>query len=391
MKILTLSSLYPNVSTPGRGSFIENKLLHLKEYGGVESRIVSPLFHFPLFGRFMDGYQEFNSVPAEDIRQGLHIYYPKYFQIPAVSMTISPYFIAHACLPILKRLQTEGFDFDLIDAHYAYPDGVAACMLAHKLGKDFTITALGSDINILPNYAGPRRHIQKALKNAAAVIGVSRDLCEKMVTLGADPEKTHAVYNGVDLDLFCPGAANRYGLSGTILLSIGNLIELKGHDLIIRALERLTDCSLIIAGSGPEEGNLKKLVADLGLASRVVFAGRLSQKELPALYNAADIFVLASRYEGMANVLLESLACATPLVATPIAGMEEVISCPEAGLIMDTRSVEDMVNAITKLRDHYPDKAKIRRYATRFNWRDTSAAQIEIFTRIVTSKDAGSS
>tara|TARA_R110002096_G_scaffold416576_2_gene619226 strand:+ start:40090 stop:41262 length:1173 start_codon:yes stop_codon:yes gene_type:complete len=390
MKVLTLSSLYPNKIFPGRGSFIENKILNLKNHYNIDHRVVSPVPHIPLVGRFMPAQKNFELIDDRETRNGIEVIYPKYLHIPGLTMNIGPRNIYRACRPAIQQLIDDGFDFDIIDAHYAYPDGVAAYYLAKEFGKPFIVTALGTDINILPNYKKPRGLIIETLANADGVVAVSKDLCKKMIELGASKDKTTPIYNGVDLNLFAPTdkqeACVKIGASKNVLLSIGNLISLKGFDLIIKAMTNLEDAELYIVGSGPEEANLKSLISELGLENRVKLVGRLPQSELATYYNAADIFVLASSHEGMANVLLESLACGTPVVATPIAGMEEVIATDQVGVIMPDRSVEAIVSSVRSLLDNIPDRANVREYAEQFSWKTTSKLQIELFEKILNSE-----
>ncbi len=389
MKILTLSSLYPNKTFSGRGSFVENKILNLKNHSDVEHRVVSPLPHIPLIGRFMSVQKAFEMVGSSETRNGIEVHYPKYLHIPGLSMTIGPRNIFKACKPILRRLIDEGFDFDIIDAHYVYPDGVAAYYLAKEFNKPYAVTALGTDINILPNYKKPRALIIETLKHASGIAAVSKDLCQKIVDLGASEDNTVPIYNGVDLDMFVPTdkhvARAKIGASKNVLLSIGNLISLKGFDLIIKAMEQISDTELYIAGSGPEEANLRNLIRELGLQDRVKMVGRLPQHELATYYNAADIFVLASSHEGMANVLLESLACGTPVIATPIAGMDEVITSDLAGMIMEDRSVDAIVVSVRKLFANMPARADVREYGEQFDWQTTSRLQLELFEKILNS------
>src|SRR5690606_25968817 len=147
---------------------------------------------------------------------------------------------------VIARLLAGGHDFDLIDAHYYYPDGIAAALLARWFRKPFVVTARGTDLNLLPDYRVPRRWIQWAARRAAASITVSEALKQKLVGLGASPDDVHVVRNGVDLELFHPldrtSTREALGLpAGRWLASIGNLVPLKGHDIAIQALERLPE------------------------------------------------------------------------------------------------------------------------------------------------------
>ena len=234
-----------------------------------------------------------------------------------------------------------GFDFDLIDAHYYFPDGVAAALLGKWLNKPVVVTARGSDINLIAELAAPRRMILRSSREVAASITVSEGLKARMVGLGAEAEKIHVFRNGVDLNLFQPIDRDKtraqLGWQTRTLLSVGNLLELKGHHLIINAMHDLPGYRLVIVGSGTEAGNLRKRCHASAVADRVDFIPDISQDKLRTYYGAADALILASSREGWPNVLLESIACGTPVIATSVGGIPEVIKSREAGILLPDR------------------------------------------------------
>jgi len=293
---------------------------------------------------------------------------------------------AAAAFPILRQLQLER-DFALIDAHYFFPDGVAAIRLGKRLNKPVVITARGTDVSLIPQFAGPRRMILEAAQEAAGIITVSQALKDALVDLGVAPDKVRVLRNGVDLALFHPAARDearaRMGLKGRVLLSVGHLIERKGHNLVIAALAELPDWSLLIAGEGPERGALERLAADRNVADRVRFLGSVPHAQLHRVYSAADVIVLASSREGWPNVLLEAMACGTPVVASNIWGNPEVVSRPEAGVLMQERSAAGVAEAVRHLYAALPDRQATRRYAEGFSWDATSAGQLELFRDIL--------
>jgi glycosyltransferase involved in cell wall biosynthesis len=250
------------------------------------------------------------------------------------------------------------------------------------------ITARGSDITQLPDHAGPRRMISWAVRHADALIAVSSALGDRLVELGAAPARVTVLRNGVDLAQFHPPAdraADRaaLGLDGPTLLSVGHLIERKGHDRVIGALARLPEnVRLLVAGDGPLEAGLRALAERLGLAGRVRFLGSVPHARLASVYGAADLLVLASSREGWANVLLEAMACGTPVVASPIPGNDEVVGAPAAGLIAGENTPEGLAAAIAVLLAAPPPRDATRAYADAFSWDDTSAGQLAVFRRV---------
>ena len=295
LRIVLFSSLYPSAQRPIHGIFVETRLRELLKTGAVEAKVVAPVPWFPFQGKRFGEYGLFAATERFEHRNGLDVYHPRYFLPPKVGMHIAPYSMAMAALPVLRKLIKDGFDFDLIDAHYYYPDGVAAAILARKLGKRLTVTARGTDLNLIPQYALPRKWILETAAQADASIGVCKALMDTLADLGADASKLHTLRNGVDLQRFVvePREAARHKLglplAGRLLLSVGHLIDRKGHEIAIEAMAKLpADVSLLIIGSGPRDAALRAQAQRLGLAARVRFVGVVAQTELKWWYSAAD-------------------------------------------------------------------------------------------------------
>ncbi|TCS38562.1 glycosyltransferase involved in cell wall biosynthesis [Paucimonas lemoignei] len=387
MKLLTFSTLFPNAEKPNHGIFVETRLRYLLASGRAESRVVAPVPWFPSkhprFGRYA-GYAK---VPKSETRSGMMVDHPRYVLPPKVGMTLAPFLLAQSVKSTIRRIIDSGYDFDLIDAHYFYPDGVAAIMLGRHFNKPVAITARGTDINLIPRFALPRKQILWAAQHAQGMITVCNALKEEMVGLGIDGARITPLRNGVDLERFQPvdRAVVRasLGMHSFTLLSVGLLEPRKAHDLIISALPSLPDVQLMIAGSGPERSKLEALTRRLNVEHRVKFLGALPQTELRNYYGAADAMVLASSREGWANVLLESMACGTPVVASNVWGTPEVVAAPEAGVLMAERTAQGVADAVKQLRANYPSHEATRRYAEKFSWDDTTQGQLHLFDRIL--------
>lgn len=389
IRTLLFSTLYPSEVRPIHGIFVETRLRELVASGEVESRVIAPVPWFPLRSERFGEYGKFAATPRYEMRNGVEVFHPRYFLPPRIGMNLAPHTLATAALPVARKLMREGFDFDLIDAHYYYPDGVAAGILARKLGKPFVVTARGTDLNLIPQYAYPRRLIQETAAAASASIGVCRALMDSLAELGADTAKLNVFRNGVDLERFRPEnraeARLRLGFpeAGMHLLSVGHLIERKGHHIAIEALPALPESTqLHIVGTGPERRTLEALAERLGVAKRVHFAGMIPQAELRWWYSAADVLLLCSSREGWANVLLEGMACGTPVVASDIWGTPEVVSCPDAGRLMPTRDARGLVVALQDLQTAMPERQSVRRHAEGFSWQQTTDDQLALFRRI---------
>ena len=389
IRTLLFSTLYPSSARPIHGIFVETRLRELLKTGEVETKVVAPVPWFPFSGERWGEYGRFAATPRFESRNGVDVHHPRYFLPPKIGMNIAPHTLARGALPTIKKLMREGFDFDLIDAHYYYPDGVAAGFLAKWLGKPFVVTARGTDLSQIPQFAYPRRLILDTAARASASIGVCAALMDSIAELGADRQRLHVMRNGVDLERFQPVdrvEARRYlglPIDRRILLSVGLLIERKGHHIAIEALKQLPeDVLLVIAGSGPERERLEGLAKDSGVAARVQFAGQVPNDQLKWWYSAADALLLCSSREGWANVLLESMACGTPAIATSIWGTPEVIQRREAGRLIATRTPHALVDASRDLFADYPDRTSVRKYAEGFGWDATTAAQLKLFKEV---------
>jgi teichuronic acid biosynthesis glycosyltransferase TuaC len=387
IRLLTFSTLFPHSASPNHGVFVENRLRHLVGTGAVTSTVIAPVPFFPFTGERFGAWGRSARAPHQETRQGLTVHHPRYLQIPKVGMSAAPYLLYRAALSCVRRLLAQRLVFDAIDAHYMYPDGVAAVWLGRTLGRPVVVTSRGSDVSLLPDYRRPRRLIEQAIAQADGLIGVSAAIKAALVGLGAAPDRVVVLRNGVDTALFRPldrvQARAVLGLSRPTLLSVGHLIERKGHHRVIEAMRLLPGHDLLIAGEGPERERLVALVAKLGLQSQVRLLGSRPHAELPPLYAAADALVLASSREGWANVLLEAMACGTPVVASDIWGNPEVVQTRDAGLIARANTPEGLAAGVADLLGDPPDRAGTRAYAERFGWEETSQGQIALFRRVL--------
>jgi teichuronic acid biosynthesis glycosyltransferase TuaC len=392
INLLTFTTLYPNAKRPAHGVFVENRIKHLVASGRATTRVVAPVAYVPGWQGIPERYRVLSDVPVHEKRHGIDVHHPRYFLLPKISMVAAPFLLYRAAKRQLSKLLAGGYEFDLIDAHYFYPDGVAAILLGRHFDKKVTITARGSDLTKIPQYRLPRKMILWAAQEAHGIITVCQALKTSLIDLGVPENKIRVLRNGVDLTLFRPAdreaARRRYGFEGTTLLSVGHLIPRKGHDLAIKALQYLPQKRLMIVGDGPEYSRLRDLAERIGVDNRVRFLGQLAHDELPGIYTAADLSLLLSTQEGWANVILESMACGTPVVATDAGGTPEVITTPLVGELVYERNAIVVARAIDGLLARAPDREAIRRYAEGFSWDATTKGQLDLFGDIL--RDSGS-
>jgi teichuronic acid biosynthesis glycosyltransferase TuaC len=371
-RVLVFSTLYPNAAQPNHGVFVENRLRATMARGGIEATVIAPVPYFPLSHEVFGRYSTFARVPRREVRHGVEVWHPRYLVIPKVGSGHAPEALFRRGLALARQLQAAGHQFDVIDAHYFYPDGVAAARLGQALRLPVIITGRGTDLTLIPDKTSARRRILWAAHQASAMVTVCGDLRRRLIALGAPEDRTMVLRNGVDLWLFRPqdraAARAALGLDGFTLLCVGGLIPRKGVDLVLEALAKRPDCNLLIAGGGPLRATLEAHARRLGVAGRVRFLGEVAHADLPSVYAAADVLVLASSREGWANVLLEAMACGTPVVATNVNGAEEVVRSGAAGVLMNRRTLEGLVEALDLLRRNMPSRAETRRYAEAFSW-----------------------
>lgn len=315
---------------------------HFANLEGCHVKVIAPVPYFPKIK--LNWRWTFSQVAPLEIRDGIEVYHPRYCMIPKVGMTFYGLMMFLSVLGTVRKVRRK-FDFDLIDAHYVYPDGFAAVMLGWFFRKPVVVSARGTDINLYANFPVIRKILQYTLRRANRVIAVCQALKDAMVNLGIAQEKIVVIPNGVDHRKFFQVpkelARRKVGLPAQrkVILSIGGLVPRKGFDVLIKALSYLVketserDLYLAIIGEGPSRSALEQLIVALGLGENVRLVGSVPHEALYSWYSAADIFCLASDREGWPNVLLESLACGTPVVATNIWGVPEIIQSERVGLL----------------------------------------------------------
>lgn len=391
MRILTFTSLYPSESRPRHGTFVEARLVAMRQTTGITATVVAPVPWFPFSHARFGAYARLARTSRQELRSGIEVFHPRYPTLPWAGMYLQPLSMALGALGELRRQMRSGGDFDVIDAHYIYPDGVAAALLAGWLSKPLVITARGSDVNLLARLAWPRRLITWAASKADRLVTVSAALAERLADLGVDRGKITVIRNGVDLERFAPvdrnAARRRLGLSvpGAVVASVGNLVSEKGHDLVIDAVARLPGVQLLIVGDGPAQFQLRDRIAQRHMEQRAILLPSVPQDELRWIYGAADAIVLGSSREGLPNVLLEALACGVPVIASRVGGVPEIVTDPVMGRLVASRTPEGFASMIAEVLSAPPAGEAVRRLVQGFDWAVTARAHTEVLERAVCS------
>lgn len=394
VRILLFSALFPHNGEPTLGIFVENRLRHLLADQPVQATVVAPVPWFPFKHAIFGSYARSAAAQPVEEKDGYTVYHPRYLVIPKIGMLLTPFTLAYAGRRCIAKLKRQGVTFDLIDSHYLYPDAVAASRLAAHFKVPWVATARGSDVSQIGAMPKPRRMMLKALETASHIIAVSRSLKQRMVGYGIDAQRISSLRNGVDTARFKPdpaaGAAvcAEVGLdpSRPVVMFGGLLIPRKRVDIVIDAVSQIEGAQALIVGDGPLAPALKDQVGRLGLKGRVAFTGRRTPAEMPRYFAAADVLCLPSEREGWANVLLEALACGTPVVAHAVDGACDLVTEPHAGRLVDGATPADYAAAIKDVLQARYDRDTVRSFAARFGWEAVSAAQMDVFEAAIAGR-----
>lgn len=386
LRILSISTLFPSPCRPAFGKFVASQMKAAS--ADVELTVINPIGIPPWPLSRQEPYRSFREMPEHSELTGIIARHPHFTLIPKLGGDSNPGRIARAILPLVRRLHAQ-HPFDLVDAQFFFPDGPAAAIVAHDLGLPLTIKARGSDIHYWGGRPRALKQMLKAARQAAGMLAVSDALRRDMVALGMPEERIAVHYTGLDRERFKPmerqaaralvSAVPELGVcsKGALIVTPGSLIAIKGQNLVLSALAQLQDVTLALAGTGENEAALRVQAEQLGIADKVYFLGQVSHDLLPHLLCAADVMVLPSEREGLANVWVETLACGTPIVIPDIGGAREVVTDASAGRIVE-RTPEAIAAAVRELLEYPPTQDDVAGHAARFSW-DANAAQLVAF------------
>jgi glycosyltransferase involved in cell wall biosynthesis len=375
LRVLTLSTLFPDATRRNFGVFVERQTLGLAAHPDVELRVVAPV-GLPPFPLGLRGkHAALAKLPLGEQWKGVDVYRPRFLSVPGSAGRFHVAALIRTLGPVLADLRRD-FPFDVIDASFFFPDGPAAVAMGKRFGVPVSIKARGSDIHHWGLGSATAGQVRAAGKDADGLLAVSAAMKRDMVAMGMPADRIRVHRTGVDLGQFAPrdrGAAKAaLKVIGSLVVSTGALIERKGHDIVIEAIAALPNTTLIIAGEGPYRPALEAKISELGLGERVRLLGAVPHGEMPALLAAADAMALASANEGLANAWVEALACGTPIVIPDVGGATEVVTDRAFGRIVG-RSPAGFASGIAAvLADHTPAPA-VRAGAERFTWEANTA------------------
>jgi len=355
MHVLVLTPFYPTASDDAAGCFAAEPLTALQKLS-VRSHVIA----VQPFYRAAEKPSPFS--PAT---------WARYPCLPGGVGLASAGALLHASLVSKVRSIHKSEPIDLIHAHAALPCGHAASLLSQDLGVPCVVTVHGLDAYFtrqVHGFAGSwcERVARFVYRSAARVIGISSRVCEQVAAAVSAPLKMQVIYNGVDCEKFRPAS---YEPERRVVLSVGNLIPIKGHALVLRAFaavkREFPDLIYEIIGDGPERTHLQRLVKDLNIAERVRFLGRQSRNQVAEAVRRCSVFALPSRYEGLGCVYLEAMATEKPVIACRGQGIEEIIDHRDNGWLITPNHLDELTNALTRLLADAPLRQRLGSNARR--------------------------
>jgi len=399
-RILVYSSLFPSAAAPTAGTFIRERMFRVARRLPLVVVAPQPWSPFDWMVRLVrKGFRPMGA--AREVVDGIEILRPRFLSLPGVLKRLDSRLMAWSTLGCVRELQRR-FGVDIIDAHFAYPDGHAATIIGRRLGLPVTITLRGSkDQRLIGTDCEPS--LRDALAHADRVIAVSDSLRHEVAEpLGLSADRVRVIGNGVDLEKFEPvnrGEARRkLGLDADakVLVGVGNLIELKGFHRVVPLLpalrERFGKVIYLIVGGGTGQGDMSERILALarehGVEDCVRLCGRKPPEELKWYYGAADVFALATAYEGWANVLLESMACGLPVVTTRVGGNAQVVATEALGRLVEFWNAPAFERALADALARNWNRGVILDYARANAWDRRIDALVKEFEALAASRAA---
>lgn len=341
IQLLTLTPFYPSEHDNAGGCFVAEPLDWVAKAG-----VMNTVFAVQPFYR-----QKLRARDSDRAVQWLQYFsFPGGFGLPTAGA-----FLFARVVGLVRELKRDG-RIDLIHAHGPLPCGHAAMLLSSELGVPYVVSVHGLDAFTTAQVSGRagnwcQRISQRVYRSSRRVICVSEHVRERVLEGTGSTCRTSVVYNGVDPELFTPGT--EAASPNPVVLSVGNLIPIKGHETLIRAAATLTAefpaLALEIIGEGPERARLENIAQELKIRDRVRFLGRKARQDVAAAMRECTVFALPSRYEGLGCVYLEAMSAGKPVVGCREQGIAEVIRQGSNGFLVGPDNEKELTLALAML------------------------------------------
>jgi len=387
IRIAVVSPFFPNSAEPYGGSPIYQTVLALQRVADVE--VFCPRITYPQWRVLQPRRWHYRREDSEYAPPGVRVQYIRYPALPVVSRFLNNWICARWLKPYLQKAAP-----DVILAYCLYPEGYVTQLTGEQLGIPVVLGARGSDLLQIPS-AGVRDKIADALRRASFVLLVSEDMRQHALKLGARPEFARTVNNGCDSSVFRLGdrgearSALEIRPDAEVILFVGRLTPIKGVRELLEALARIVPdhprLELACIGDDWMDGELQQRAARPDLAGHVRFLGILKPPEVASWLAASNLLCLPSYSEGCPNVVIESLSCGRPVVATQVGGTPELVD-PTCSILVPPRNVEALAGALVKALQQPWDAAAI---AARFgrSWNEVAAETLEVCSSVVKPRD----
>lgn len=398
-RLIVYSSLFPSEAAPTAGIFIRERMFRVARHMPIV--VVAPQAWSPLDALVRMFRRDFRPrAPLRETMDGIEVHRPRWLSLPGIGKRFDGWLMALGTERCVRRIHRD-FRATVIDAHFLFPDGWAATRIARRLGLPSVVTIRGSKDEWLIG-TSRERGLREAMARATKLFAVSQALARNVAhALGVEREKIEVIGNGVDTERFAPvdraQARRRLGLApdAPVLIGVGNLVPSKGFQRVIKLLPRLReqhpDLVYLIVGGGELRAALEAQARDCGVADAVRFCGRQQQEDLRWFYGAADAFVLATEFEGWANVFLEAMACGLPVVTTRVGGNAEVIAEPVSGTLVDWWDEAAFAEAVHRALTRKWDRDAIVAYARSNGWDARVERLVAQFAQLTRAAASGAS
>ena len=360
MKVLIISHEYPYIGNEIRATFVNEQVEELARQG-CEVKVISPVpwTPFPL-NKLSSKWREYSNILREDIFNGVEVYYPRIVTFPRnIFKEWSGKLTYNGIRGTVRQLVNKGYDFDIIHAHHAFPDGYAGLLLSEEYNRPLVVTVHGQDLySTIYHNQSCYQQVKRVLEETTQVITVSSELKRRAEMEGISTNNVVILGNGVP-DRVLDKSYNHNIDKDPVILSVAGLIERKGIEYNIKAMAALRrkfpNLTYRIVGNGPEYQNLINIANELGACDKISFLGALSHEAVFNEMANCQILSLPSWDEAFGLVYIEAMIQGKPVIACKGEGIEDVIRHGVNGMLVSPKDVDSLVEAIDYLISH-PDE-----------------------------------
>lgn len=388
LKVIMVTRLFPSRTFPTLGTFCMERAKALSSH--AEVRVMVPTPWFPSWMPGPGGWRKWAQVECEaEIEGGIRATYPRYLSIPKIATWPQGTAMAQA---VLREFETRysAWRPDIVDGHFAFPDGYAAVKLAKAVGCPSIVTCHGSDLRSYPDLPIAGRMLRWTLHHANKVVSVSTALKKRSIELGCPEDRSAFLANGVDVKKFVlrtkAECRQQLGLpiDRYIGVCVAALIDVKNQSLIIQAVAEIRRQGkavplIVLVGEGRNRSRLLSEIKELGLSDHFIFTGQRPHSEVALWMGAADWLLLSSIYEGWPTVYFEAMACGRPVLTTNVGSAKDTICRPDYGIVVEPPTAKAFASAIITAANTHFDAAAIRSYAELHSWDRWAGQAVKIF------------